>query len=121
MAKLLFHQFLLISLPMAVLMGGFGEVGWRWRLCWVFIYPGKSNRCRSAVGEVRGSMEGFKKPSCKIEVPHMLLMAAWLQKKENKETPVYCGKITPPCTVVFYAFLELSLSLFLLCFVFHPG
>lgn len=47
-------------------------------------------------------MEGLKKPSCKIDVPHMLLMAAWPQKKENnKETPVYCGKITPPRTAVF--------------------
>lgn len=109
-------------------MGG-GGVGWRWRrrCCRVFIYPGKSNRCRSAVGEVRGSMEGFKNPSCKIEVPHMLLMAAWPQKKENnKETPVYGGKISPLALLFFCfffpAFLEFSLLLFLpFCFVIHPG
>lgn len=44
-------------------------------------------------------MEGLKKPLCKIEV---LLMAAWPQKKENnKETPVYCGKITPLALLFF--------------------
>lgn len=92
-------------------MVGGGGVGWRWRrrCCRVFIYPGKSNRCRSAVGEVRGSMEGFKKPSCKIEVPHMLLMAAWPQKKENnKETPVYGGKISPLALLFFFFFFRLS-------------
>lgn len=32
----------------------------------------------------------------------MLLMAAWPQKKEhNKETPVYCGKITPLALLFF--------------------
>lgn len=48
-------------------------------------------------------MEGFKKPSCKIEVPHMLLMAAWPQKKENnKETTVYGGKISPLALLFFF-------------------
>lgn len=123
-----FIRFLLISLPMAVQTegsggwGGGGAAGqWR-RLCWVFIYPGKSNRCRSAVGEVLGSMEGFKKPWRKIDAPHMLLTAAWPRKRENyKETPVYCGKITPPThpgTVL--AFLEISFIVFCFAF-FHPG
>lgn len=47
-------------------------------------------------------MEGLKKPLYKINVSHMLLMAAWPQKKENnKETPVYCGKITPLALLFF--------------------
>lgn len=67
----------------------FWGVGWRWRFCRVFIYPGKSNRWRSAVGEVRGSMEGLKKPWCKIDVPHMLLMAARPQRRRTPQKHLF--------------------------------
>lgn len=47
--------------------------------------------CRRSVWINRKVSE---KPLWKINVPHMLLMAVWLQKKQNnKETPVYCEKL----------------------------
>lgn len=93
----------------------------RW-LCWVFIYPSRRNRCLSAVGEVRGSMGGFKKPLWKINVPYMLLMAVWPQKKgsdkehlfimKNCSLPLFCFGLsnTPRCFCSFQCCVPLFCS-----------
>lgn len=93
----------------------------RW-LCWVFIYPSRRNRCLSAVGEVRGSMGGFKKPLWKINVPYMLLMAVWPQKKgsdkehlfimKNCSLPLFCFGLsnTPRCFCSFQRCVPLFCS-----------
>lgn len=83
--KLLFHQDFVHFPGGRCSNRGVKEVGWwRWGwLCWVFIYPSKRNRCLPAVGEVCGSIEGFKKPLWKINVPYMLLMAVWLKNTQK--------------------------------------
>lgn len=66
---------------------------WRWGwLRWVFIYPSKRNRWLPAVGEVCGSMGGFKKPLWKINVPYMLLMAVWLRNTQKDKEHLFVVK-----------------------------
>lgn len=115
-AKLLFHQAFVHFSADGCFNRGSRElvmVGWMgWGYTESLFTWAKEINASLAVGEVCGSMEGFKKPLWKINVPYMLLMAVWLQNKENDREHLFIVKN--------YSSHSLFLSFNHLVFLFPP-